>query len=53
MIRSNILIFNTCTTLLNNDPHHKKEKKITRYKNQKHVSNVKKCIYVQPDTVFK
>lgn len=28
MIRNNILIFNTCTTLLNNNPHHKKEKKL-------------------------
>lgn len=28
MIRSNILIFNTCTTFLNNNPHHKKEKKL-------------------------
>lgn len=28
MIRNNILIFNTCTTFLNNNPQHKKEKKL-------------------------
>lgn len=39
MIRSNILIFNTCTTFLNNNPHQKK-KNITRYKNWKHVSKL-------------